>query len=218
MKSSSILYIVLFCFLALSCKSILINKYSKGKDKFNDKTLPSIQLYDESNTVFDLHRIDSEVTMINFWGTWCPPCLIELPEINNLIVNLEEQSDINIINVCVDCPIDEWKSVVSENNLLGINLMADSSSSKILRSWSDYEAFPFNIVLNSKKQIVAKSVLEVESAQLMTVYTLLNVKDGWTGSQSFKDFMQKSSNISKSAKENDRFYQFFEKFVEKYTD
>lgn len=208
--------LILFCVLNLSCKTILLNNYSQGKDKFNYKILPDILVYDEESHVYDLSEMNSKVTMINFWGTWCPPCLIELPEINKLITNLKDEPDIDVINICVDCPIDEWQQVILEKNLLGINLRADSNSSKSIITWSDNEGFPFNIVLNRDKETLAANILEVESAQLMTVYTLLKAKDGWTGSQSFKDFIHHSQKKTTKANDQTRFSDFFEKYAEKY--
>ena len=38
----------------------------------------------ESGTLLDLHSLKGKVVFINFWATWCPPCIAEMPSINQL--------------------------------------------------------------------------------------------------------------------------------------
>ncbi len=38
-----------------------------------------------------LHEFAGNVVLINFWATWCPPCLEEMPELNQLQEDYEDQ-------------------------------------------------------------------------------------------------------------------------------
>ena len=45
---------------------------------------PSFSLYDDSGKTVSLDDFSGKVVFLNFWATWCPPCLVEMPSIEKL--------------------------------------------------------------------------------------------------------------------------------------
>jgi thiol-disulfide isomerase/thioredoxin len=43
--------------------------------------------------------LKDKVVLINFWGTWCPPCLMELPHIAELADELQAREDFKLLAV-----------------------------------------------------------------------------------------------------------------------
>ncbi len=48
------------------------------------KPAPMIPILAESGSVRDLGRFRGKLVLLNFWATWCPPCIDELPALNRL--------------------------------------------------------------------------------------------------------------------------------------
>ncbi len=48
-------------------------------------------LVDMNGHVFSLEESKGEVLFINFWATWCPPCIAEMPEIQALYKDISSK-------------------------------------------------------------------------------------------------------------------------------
>lgn len=75
------LWIIVLC-LALSAKDSLAQFEKKPWPQ--GIPIPSIQLTDLSGKAWDLKQLKGKVVILNFWATWCAPCLEELPSIQAL--------------------------------------------------------------------------------------------------------------------------------------
>jgi len=63
---------------------------------FRDKTFQNADAEE-----IDLHTFDGSVTLVNFWATWCPPCLKELPGMDRLQAELKEDG-LDVVAISLD--------------------------------------------------------------------------------------------------------------------
>lgn len=49
-----------------------------------------IDLKDASGKRFQKHNYKNQVTVVNFWATWCPPCVEEIPSLNRLREQMQD--------------------------------------------------------------------------------------------------------------------------------
>ena len=54
------------------------------KDRSNEVKAPDFKLATIDGEEFYLSDYAGKVVMLNFWGTWCPPCRKEIPDLVNL--------------------------------------------------------------------------------------------------------------------------------------
>ncbi|MDB4999479.1 MAG: hypothetical protein JWR76_556 [Mucilaginibacter sp.] len=57
---------------------------------------------DIAGRIISLSSLKGKVVFINFWATWCPPCLAELPAINTLHNKLSNNPNVVFLIVDVD--------------------------------------------------------------------------------------------------------------------
>jgi peroxiredoxin len=47
------------------------------------QNMPAFTVTDMSGAQINTSELKGKVVLINFWATWCPPCLVELPRLEN---------------------------------------------------------------------------------------------------------------------------------------
>jgi thiol-disulfide isomerase/thioredoxin len=55
------------------------------------KPAPPIRATDVEGKPFDLNSLKGKVVLVNFWATWCPPCVTEVPALKNLAAKYGDQ-------------------------------------------------------------------------------------------------------------------------------
>jgi len=66
-------------------------------DKSAVKDLSGIRFRDVNGKIIDLGSLKGKVIFLNFWATWCPPCIAEMPGVNKLHEKFKNDSDIVFI-------------------------------------------------------------------------------------------------------------------------
>jgi len=114
--------ILIFIFLGLvfipSAKALVIEGLMKigffspnttlKKDTAFVQDLSGIQFKDVKGNIVDLGDLRGKVVFLNFWATWCPPCLAEMPTVNKLYEKFRNDKD--VVFILVDADGDLTKS------------------------------------------------------------------------------------------------------------
>ena len=103
----------------------------------------------ESGTLLDLHSLKGKVVFINFWATWCPPCIAEMPSINQLSKQFKNNKNIVFLMVDVDANQKKSKAFMTKR---GFDLEVFIPSSQIPNSFLG-KSIPTTVLLNKKGEI-----------------------------------------------------------------
>ncbi len=63
---------------------------------------PDFTLPDVHGTEFSLSDYRGKTIVIDFWATWCLPCLYQIPVLNELWARRRDNGDVAVIGVAVD--------------------------------------------------------------------------------------------------------------------
>lgn len=64
------------------------------------KMVANASFKDIEGRSYTLHHYKGRIIILNFWATWCPPCIIEFPQLLELANR--EQDNITLITLSVD--------------------------------------------------------------------------------------------------------------------
>lgn len=70
--------------------------------------LSAIKFKDAKGKTLSLADLEGKVIFLNFWATWCPPCLAEMPSVNKLYEKYK--NDREVVFILVDADSDFTKS------------------------------------------------------------------------------------------------------------
>ena len=89
MKLLTLKFILIFIYLISSSSSYAIQQPNlKNLVIHKDpKKLEKINFININNEIVNLKSFENSLIVLNFWATWCAPCIEEMPSLNRLQVN-----------------------------------------------------------------------------------------------------------------------------------
>jgi cytochrome c biogenesis protein CcmG/thiol:disulfide interchange protein DsbE len=100
--------------LALVCLALLSSCNSGGRPPRIGESAPNFTVTDSQRTV-TLSQLRGKPVVLNFWATWCPPCVEEMPSLVELQKKLGDK--VTILAVSEDADENAVKQFVREHNV-----------------------------------------------------------------------------------------------------
>ena len=127
--------------------------YRQGESSIAGRTAEdfSIDIHGQPAHLSDLR---GKVVVLNFWATWCPPCVEETPGLIELNQRIASRNGV-VLGVSVDEDEAAYKQFIEDHN---INFLTSRDSSK--KSAQDYGTvmYPETYVIDRHGKIVRKII------------------------------------------------------------
>lgn len=141
------------------CTFTLFALFLINASNANAAQLPPVDFKTLQGDDITLNEVSGEVRLVNFWATWCPPCVREMPALGRLETMVE--GDARVIAINVGDPAEAVEAFVLEN-FDGVEpeiwLDEPGSAFTTLR----LEALPMTLILDPKGNVVDKIIGERE--------------------------------------------------------
>ncbi len=92
--------------------------YSGSRPPRIGSNAPDFTVQDSQNKV-TLSQFRGQVVVLNFWATWCPPCVEEMPSLVEMQRRMKDKG-ITVVAVSIDVDEIAYKKFVKEH---GVNLL-----------------------------------------------------------------------------------------------
>ncbi len=113
--------------------------------------LPKFKLKLVDGSVMSSEDLAGKVTVIDFWGTWCAPCLLEIPSYNAFY---RERKDKGVVFLALAADSGTPDQVLEAARHLKIEYPVAAPSWDELDQFGNIEAFPTTLVFDGKGNLV----------------------------------------------------------------
>ena len=127
---------------------------------------PEFTLPDLDGQMRSISEWDGKVIALNFWATWCPPCLKEVPEFVSLQAKYQA-AGLQFIGVALQRP-EEVREFVAEHGMNYPVLTGELEVIKLAESYGNHiGALPYTVIIDRSGQVahVKPGVLPTDEAE-----------------------------------------------------
>jgi len=110
----------------------------------------------DDNSLYDL-LADKDMVLIDFWASWCGPCIADFPELKKLHAAYTDE-DFEIVGVSIDSTDEDWLGGVDEHELPWINLGEVKGWEGPVSTMYGVNAIPKGFLVDSQGCIYKKNI------------------------------------------------------------
>ena len=143
-------------------KDELIKSLGAGPSEWIGKPAPDFQVTDLRGEEFSLKDYSGQVVLLDFWATWCGPCITEMPKVKKTYEKYKDQK-FQIIGISLDRSEEPLAAYVKKEELAWVHYWDESRE---LRTLYGVRAIPSAFLIDGEGVIRKASLggFDVESA------------------------------------------------------
>ena len=87
---------------------------------------PDFTLYDPDGQPVSLSQFKGKVVLMDFWASWCGPCIADLETLRKIKERVAAQSVV-FLNVSLDANEGAWKRAIAKHQIQGVHVRSDGA-------------------------------------------------------------------------------------------
>lgn len=138
--------------------------FANSDDDLPDRALPELRPSESltnfaftevgSSKIHNISDFNGKAVLINLWATWCGPCVVEMPALNRLAVDLAPEGLV-VLAISLDKGGDDRVTTfLKKRNLNALKPYMDGKA-EVIRALKP-RGIPLSVLLDATGQVVAK--------------------------------------------------------------
>lgn len=112
-------------------------------------------------TKSSLSELRGKPVFLNFWATWCPPCVGEMPHFNSVYPRYKDK--INFLAISLDDSMQEASAFMQQK---GYNFPAGYGNVNDIAGKYEIQGIPTSLLLDANGNVIASKVGAMTEAEL----------------------------------------------------
>ena len=131
---------------------VVKNPYVKPVKPLMGAIRPNFSLPDVNGEMREISEWDGKVVILNFWATWCMPCLKEIPDFIQLQEKYKEQG-LQFVGIALQ-EADEIKPYMMKTGMNYPSLLGIEKVKEVARSFGNrFVVLPYTVVIDRDSKI-----------------------------------------------------------------
>ena len=148
---SRFILVLFYSFIILEAPAVWSSDLEKIQKIENSTSLKDIKFFDFSNNPIDIVDKDTDFYIVNFWASWCAPCIKEMKSLDRLKTKMPT---IKVITVSQDSDIMDATEFFKKNNYENLEKYFDYNK-KVSKNFS-LRGLPTTFIFNNSLISYAK--------------------------------------------------------------
>ena len=115
---------------------------------------------------------NSKYVLLDFWASWCGPCLLEQPIIKEAYMKYKDKG-LNVLGISIDYNEDAWKNAITKIQSNWTQLYDLKAGDSGIKEAYKFYAIPYTVLLDQSGKIVVTQL----RGQLLINYLTAIMKD-----------------------------------------
>ncbi|HEV8429598.1 MAG TPA: redoxin domain-containing protein [Pyrinomonadaceae bacterium] len=135
--------------------SDMARKLAENPRRARENYAPDFAFTSQQGEYIALEDLKGKVVVLDFWGTWCPPCVESVPELRNLHKRYSKEPSFVLIGISSDGDEQAWREFTEKNRMVWPQYR--DKDRKILSAFN-IRAFPTYIIIDHEGIVRFQSV------------------------------------------------------------